>query len=137
MRLRRHQVRPDCFGCRLPTSPPIGVVAMNDWRMEEMENQVRFRDFNEWILESSDRMGNHQPTQEFICECSDGGCRQPVVLSREEYDLIRSNGVQFVLAINHENPELDRVVDQNDRFTTVHQLPGPGERRARETNPRV
>jgi hypothetical protein len=109
---------------------------MNDWRMEEVENQVRFREFNEWIRSSNDRMGNQQPLEEFICECSDRDCREPLLMRRQEYDSIRAQGAQFLMAVNHENPEIDRVLGQNDRFAVSEKLPGAGERRARATDPR-
>jgi len=104
--------------------------------MEEVENQVRFRDFNEWIQSSNDQMGHHRPMEEYICECSDGDCRQPVLVTREEYESVRARGAQFVIALNHENPEIDRVLGQNDRFALSEKLPGAGERRALATDPR-
>lgn len=110
---------------------------MDDWLMEEVENQVRFRDFNEWIESSNDRMGNHRSMEEFICECSDRDCRQAILLTRDEYESVRANGAQFVIAVDHENPELDRVLTQNERFATSEKLPGAGHRRALATDPRV
>jgi hypothetical protein len=104
--------------------------------MEEVENQTRFREFNEWIEASNERMGNHRAVQEFICECSDAACRQSIVMTKAEYESIRAEGAQFVIALNHENPEIDYVLNQNERFAVSEKLPGPAQRRAIETDPR-
>jgi len=109
---------------------------VDEWLAEEVENQVRFREFNEWIQASNDRMDNHPAMDEYICECSDGSCRQPILLTRAEYESVRSRGAQFAIAINHENPEIDHVIAHNDRFAVGEKLPGTGVRRALATDPR-
>lgn len=102
---------------------------MDDWLVDEVENQVRFRDFNEWI-KASDRLATDRVVEEFVCECSDGTCRQVIMLTRMEYESVRAYGARFAIALNHENPELDQVLEQNERFATSEKLPGPGMRRA-------
>jgi hypothetical protein len=109
---------------------------MDDWRREEAKNQLRFRDFNEWIKASNGRMGNHRPVREYICECSDAACRQPIDLSDEEYEEIRSYSNRFAIAPNHEDPELDRVLSQHLRFTIIEKLPGEAARLAVASDPR-
>ena len=109
---------------------------MDDWLADEVENQVRFRDFNEWIKASNDRMADNPVVEEFICECSGGTCRQVIMLTRREYESVRAHGARFAIALNHENPELDRMLTQNERFATSEKLPGPGMRRAFAMDPR-
>jgi hypothetical protein len=111
-------------------------MSMDDWRVAETANEVRFRDFNEWIKASNRRMGSQRATHEYICECSDASCRQVIELSDQEYEGIRGDSARFVIALNHENPEIDAVVAQNGRFTTVETLPGSAERIARASDPR-
>ncbi|MGH2579578.1 MAG: hypothetical protein ACRDGP_01860 [Actinomycetota bacterium] len=38
---------------------------------DEVENQVRFRDFNEWIKASNDRLATDRVVEEFVCGCLD------------------------------------------------------------------
>lgn len=109
---------------------------MDDWRLAEIENQIRYRDFNEWVEASNDRMGERRPMEEFICECGDGDCRDPIRMTRQEYEIVRTHGDRFVIALNHEDPEVDRVLEQNERFATSEMLPGHAGRRARATDPR-
>jgi hypothetical protein len=109
---------------------------MDDWRREEANNQVRFREFNEWIRASNGRTGNHRPVHEYICECSDASCRDVIELSDEEYEEIRGFGSRFAIALNHEDPELDQVLVQHSGFTTIEKLPGEAARLAAASDPR-
>jgi hypothetical protein len=98
---------------------------------------VSFREFNEWIKASNERVGNHRPYHEYICECSDTDCRQPIELDDREYEDIRADGARFVIAPDHENPELDQVIRENARFSTIERLPGKLARLARSRDPRL
>jgi hypothetical protein len=109
---------------------------MDDWRREEAKNQFRFREFNEWIKESNGRIGNHRSVHEYICECSDAACRQAIELSDEEYEEVRGHGSRFAIALNHEDPELDRVLAQYPLFATIEKLPGEVARLAVASDPR-
>lgn len=108
---------------------------MPDWRVMEVENEVRFRNANEAIETASDVHG-HQAMEVYICECSDAGCTAPISLTRIEYEDIRANGSWFAIATDHENPEIDRVIEENARFSTVAKLPGDPARLAEYKNPR-
>ena len=63
-------------------------------------------------------------------------CRQVIMLTPLEYESVRAYGARFAIALNHENPELHQVLEQNERFATREKLPGPGMRRAFAMNPR-
>lgn len=105
--------------------------------MAEAENQIRFRAFNEWILAANASIGSRRAMEQFICECSDGECREAILLTRDEYEWVRAGGSQFALALNHENPALERVISENDRFATSLEVPGPAQRRALASDPRI
>ena len=55
-------------------------------------------------------------------------------MTRQEYEAVRAVAVRFAIALNHENPEIDRVLFENERFATVEKFFGAGI--ARSTNPR-
>jgi hypothetical protein len=74
--------------------------------------------------------------EEFVCECSDRTYRQVNMLTRLEYESFRAHGARFAIALNHENPELDQMLEQNERYATSEKLPGPGMRRAFAMDPR-
>jgi hypothetical protein len=110
---------------------------MRDWRIEEATNQTIFREMNEWTQEGNDaRLGVGPRFDVYLCECSDRRCTEPITLTRQEYEAVRSDAVRFVIALNHENPEIDQVVQENERFATVEKFHRPSMQVARATNPR-
>jgi hypothetical protein len=108
-----------------------------DWREQEATNETIFREMNEWTEEENDaRIGPERPMDTYVCECSDRRCTDPVRMTRTEYESIRSIGVRFVIALDHENPEIDRVIAENERYATIEKFYGAGARIARAADPR-
>ena len=110
---------------------------MLDWRDQEAANETIFREMNEWTEEANDALlGLGDRTDSYLCECSDRRCSEPIRLTRLEYESIRAEPLRFAIALNHENPEIDRIVGENERFATVDKFHGGPRRIARETYPR-
>jgi hypothetical protein len=109
---------------------------MSDYRREEAINETRSRQTNEWIQEANDRFGAEHPMDEYRCECSDGQCGDIVSLTRPEYEAVRADGLRFVIALNHENPEIDRLVASHERYSIVAKLPGEPAHIALDSDPR-
>lgn len=109
----------------------------SDWKEQEATNQTIFREINEWTEEGNDALLGLGPRIDtYLCECSDRSCSEPIRLTRLEYESIRAESVRFAIALNHENPEIDRVVVENERFATVDKFHGVPARIARQTDPR-
>lgn len=110
---------------------------MLDWREEEARNETVFRDMNEWTAEVNDaRLGVDRLIDSYLCECSNRRCSDPINLTRSEYEAVRAVSVQFAIALDHANPETDRVVSESPRSATVEKFYGNGARIARESDPR-
>jgi hypothetical protein len=110
---------------------------MFDWREQEATNETIFREMNEWTEEANDaRLGMDRGPDMYLCECSDRSCTEPISLTRAEYEGIRSEAVRFAIAVDHENPEIDKVLFENERYATVEKFYGVPARIARETDPR-
>jgi hypothetical protein len=75
-------------------------------------NEALFRDVNQRIREISDTFGQKDATYDFLCECSDPSCTKKVVLTRAEYEDVRSDSTRFVVAKGHVMPEIESVVDR-------------------------
>jgi hypothetical protein len=75
-------------------------------------NEALFRDVNERIREISDSFSQEEATYDFLCECSDPGCADRVVLTRAEYEHVRSDSTRFVVAKGHALPEVESVIEQ-------------------------
>jgi hypothetical protein len=113
------------------------VTRVIDWREQEARNETIFREMNEWTLEENDaRLGLDEALDAYLCECSDRRCSEPIQLTRAEYEDVRAVGIRFALALDHENPEIDRLLSENDRFAVVEKVLGAPARIASESDPR-
>jgi hypothetical protein len=108
---------------------------MTDWREEEVGNETRAREINEWIEESHLGVleGSSNP---YVCECSDGDCNSTINLTRFEYEEVRASATHFAIALDHESPDLDLLVSEREGFTIVRKLPGLPARLAVASDPR-
>ena len=109
---------------------------MSSYRREEAINETRSRQTNEWIEEANDRFGARNVMDEYRCECSDVMCASIVSLTRIEYEAVRADGLRFFIATDHENPELDGLIVEHDRYSIVAKLPGEPARIALGSDPR-
>jgi hypothetical protein len=108
-----------------------------DWRVQEARNAAASREINEWTLEAGrSELRSDRSMHAYFCECSDARCRQRIDLTDPEYEVVRSEAVRFLIAPLHENPEIDRVVAENERYATVEMFYGEPARVARATDPR-
>lgn len=107
---------------------------MSDWREQEVENETRSREINEWIDESNETgAGAASP---FVCECSDGSCKSTIDLTHVEYEEVRAHGTHFAIATDHESPDLDLMVSERSGFAIIRKLPGLPARIANASDPR-
>jgi hypothetical protein len=107
---------------------------MSDWLEQEVVNETRSREINEWIDESNESVdGVASP---FVCECSDGECTSTITLTHLEYEEVRADGTHFAIAMNHESPDLDVMVAERIGFAIIRKLPGMPARLATASDPR-
>jgi anti-sigma B factor antagonist len=109
--------------------------AMSGWRHNEARNRAVFREVNERIEQVADGFGADGHMR-LICECGNPDCTQQIALTGAEYERVREHASRFVVALNHENPETESIVEQNERFVIVDTFAGASSRIAPETDPR-
>ena len=108
-----------------------------DWRMTEARNQTIFREMNEWTREDEEQLvAGGLTTDIYLCECGDGACTAPILLTPIEYEAVRSEPTRFAIALDHENPEIDSVRAEYERYSVVDKTFGPAARMARASDPR-
>ena len=76
-----------------------------------------FRDVNERIAETAERFRSEDAV--FICECADAGCDERLPAQLDEYELVRADGVRFLVAPGHEEPDYERVLYRHSEFQVV------------------
>src|SRR5919108_1059192 len=79
------------------------------------KNEVLFREVNERVREVVPPQGGI----DFICECGDDECTEGVSLTVSEYESVRADPVEFFVKPGHQIPDVEEVMDANDRFLRV------------------
>ena len=90
------------------------------------KNQVLFREVNERIEEATTRAAFDGPTV-FVCECGSEQCSEPLELTLAQYEAIRAHPTHFAILRGHEIEDVERVVDEDERFVVVKKLARAGE----------
>ena len=94
-------------------------------------NQALWREVNERIKAVAETSAEVQ----FLCECASLDCAKTLTLSMAEYERIRSSPVRFPIAPGHVYPEVESLVEENERYAVVEKKGEAGEIAA-ELDPR-
>ena len=98
-------------------------------------NEALFREVNERIEAVSTTVAPEEKLVPFLCECENKDCAEKISATRAEYETVRAVGTQFIVSPGHENPGVESVVQQNDRFLVVEKE-GRAGHDAEESDPR-
>ena len=98
-------------------------------------NEALFREVNERIEDVSTTLVPDEEQMEFLCECDDTACTEKVSATRAEYEAVRAVGTHFIVTPGHQDPGVESVVQQNDRFLVVEKE-GRAGHDAEESDPR-
>jgi hypothetical protein len=86
------------------------------------KNQSLFREVNERI----DELRPEDTLIPFACECIDMDCTESLPLNRDEYEGVRRFPTHFMVMPGHELDEVERVVEQNERYAIVEKFGAAG-----------
>jgi hypothetical protein len=90
-------------------------------------NEALFRQVNEEIRGLEEQQGNDGGAITVICECADPDCTQRLELLLSEYEHIRADSLQYVVARGHELPEVELVVERRDGWEVVRKVGAAGD----------
>jgi hypothetical protein len=71
----------------------------------------------------------------FVCECGRADCAASIELTIAEYERVRSDPAQFVIASGHESPNVERIVERREHYDIVRKTAKEAQI-AIDTNPR-
>lgn len=97
-----------------PTSEEL--TTLRETRMAA--NEAFFRELNKRL----ERQTPDSETLIVVCECADEECAQRLELKHREYEAVRSDPTQFVVAHRHADLEIEEVIARTDRFEVVRKL---------------
>ncbi len=96
-------------------------------------NEATFRDVNEAIERG--RWPGESGTIAFRCECAALGCTRMIEMSPREYESVRAHPRRFLVAVGHDIPALETVVEVHDDYVVVEKREEAG-RTAEAADPR-
>ena len=79
-------------------------------------NEARFREMNESAQPRREKAGSGG---RFICECADRGCTRWIEVEPDEYARVRAHPRHFLVTPTHEVPDIETVVERNERFFVI------------------
>ena len=85
-------------------------------------NEILLRDYNERI--EAHHGWVNPPFAEWVCECADEKCVEPVELSIKEYEAVRAEPTHFLVAPSdeHVSPRIEHVVRREERYWIVEKV---------------
>lgn len=109
-----------------------------DDRVERIgRNEALFRTVNERVKAVNEAFSLVLERTDFVCECGRGDCTEPIAMTLEEYEAVRSEATQFAVVPGHELEDAEAVVQRNDRFAVVRKNSGDAAEIAEATDPRA
>ena len=80
---------------------------------------------NERVRDVSEAFAAVDPSAiDFVCECGDEQCTEPVSLTLAEYELVRSVPTHFFVVPEHVIAKVEVVVRRGEGHLVVDKLPG-------------
>ena len=99
-------------------------------------NEAMFREVNERVEEINKAFGSITGQFEIFCECGDASCAERLTVPMSEYERVRSDSKQFLLMVGHEDPTVERMIENHDSFVIVEKEGVEAEEVAEATDPR-
>lgn len=87
-------------------------------------NEVLFRQVNERLKEVGESFSPLTETADFVCECVDLSCAEPITMTLADYERVRSEPTRFVIKQGHEALDVERVLEEHTNYQVVVKRPG-------------
>ncbi len=98
-------------------------------------NEATSRTINEGIEEAHEGASTDRYLR-MVCECGRDSCDRLVAIRSPEYERVRSDARQFAVLREHVIADVERVVDETDRYVVVIKREGIPGAVASERDPR-
>jgi hypothetical protein len=103
-------------------------------------NEALFREVNERVAEVATKFIEVEAQTEqvdFTCECGRADCSEPIAMTLVEYEAIRAEPTHFAVVPQHEQPEIEVVIERHPTYFVVEKREPDAKEVARETDPRA
>jgi hypothetical protein len=99
-------------------------------------NEALFREVNERIERVSEALQVTTERIAILCECGDESCAEKIEVALPEYERVRADSELFFVRCGHEQPDVERIVEQHEDYDVVRKEPGPAAELARDLDDR-
>ena len=102
-------------------------------------NEALFREVNERVAEVAANyvLTETQSAVDFTCECGRTRCSETMMMTIAEYEAIRAQATHFGVVPQHEQPEIETVIERHPSYFVVEKREQDAQDVARETDPRA
>jgi hypothetical protein len=99
-------------------------IAHEEHERRAGRNQSLFRDVNERVNDVNKAHGLWVTLSDWICECADETCTEPIELTPQQYETVRENPTHFIVTPSKEHVvfDVERVVQQRERYWVVSKV---------------
>lgn len=105
-----------------------------DTQQRIARNEAVFRDVNE-AIETGRWPGEEDAPVPFRCECGRLGCSRLIDIKVAEYERVRAHPRRFVVALEHDIPDIESIVESHRGYVVVEKR-GEAGRLAVASDPR-
>ena len=107
---------------------------LRDRAARAAKNQVLFRGANERVKELNEAFSLVVPLGEWMCECANTDCIERIEMSVTAYEAVRRHEARFFVTPSdrHFWPDVERVIEHNDRYWVVERTDEAGVAEARD-----
>ena len=115
-------------------------IAVRSREERVARNEATTRDINEGIEQAHTEAGSSPGAGEYVrmlCECGLTECDRLLAITLAEYEAVRADPRQFVVAADHVLADVEEVVARTDRYVVVAKREGTPARIAVEEDPRA
>ena len=104
-------------------------------KIEAARTEALFRSVNEHIAAAAEH--TLVDDAHFICECADPDCAHRITADLGDYEDVRADATRFLVAIGHDEPRVERVVERAGDYDVVEKFGGTVRRIVTRLNPRA
>jgi hypothetical protein len=98
-------------------------------------NETLFREVNDRIKQVNVGLATVEES-DFLCECGDEACTEPISLTMSEYEAVRADPTHFAVVPVHVVPDIEKVISTNRRYAVVAKIEPDAVRVAVSEDPR-
>jgi hypothetical protein len=111
-------------------------MAMDERERRLGMNEAVFREVNERVEEIHQTLGMETETLDIICECGALTCTERISVPIAEYERARGDSTHFLLQVGHEDPTVERMIENHETWILVEKEGTDVEEIAEATDPR-